>query len=127
MIGRLHHTIIDCPDPSQLATFYSALLGKPITHRSDDFWVVADNGTTSGIGFQRVPDFRAPRWPEPEYPQQIHFDVMVDDLEVAGKAVIAIGATPLAGGDNVFADPVGHPFCLVKRPGWAPEISETSR
>jgi catechol 2,3-dioxygenase-like lactoylglutathione lyase family enzyme len=126
MIGRLHHTIIDCPDPSRLAEFYSALLGKPVTYRSDDFCVVADNATTSGIGFQRVPEFHAPRWPDPAYPQQIHFDVMVDDLASARKAVIAIGATPIADGDNVYADPVGHPFCLVRRPSWAPRMPEAS-
>ena len=122
MIGRLHHTIIDCPDPLRLAAFYSALLGKPITFRSDDFCVVADSATTSGIGFQRVAEFHAPRWPDPAYPQQMHFDVMVDDPVSAGAAVIAIGATALPRGENVYADPVGHPFCLVKRPNWAPEI-----
>src|SRR5690349_23191686 len=25
-------------------------------------------------------------------------------------------------GDGVFADPAGHPFCLVRRPEWAPLI-----
>jgi catechol 2,3-dioxygenase-like lactoylglutathione lyase family enzyme len=24
--------------------------------------------------------------------------------------------------DPVYADPVGHPFCLIPRPGWAPPI-----
>jgi catechol 2,3-dioxygenase-like lactoylglutathione lyase family enzyme len=124
MIGRLHHVIIDCPDPAWLAEFYSALLGKPVTYRSGDFCVVSDDATTSGIGFQKFADFRAPRWPDPEYPQQVHFDVMVNDLAEARTAAIAIGATPLAGGDNVFADPVGHPFCLVRRPGWAGEIPQ---
>ncbi len=31
MIGRLHHLIIDCPDPLALAAFYAELLGQPIT------------------------------------------------------------------------------------------------
>jgi hypothetical protein len=47
MIGRLHHLILDCSDPLALATFYSELLGQPITYRSDDFVVVAQNDTTS--------------------------------------------------------------------------------
>jgi hypothetical protein len=25
-------------------------------------------------------------------------------------------------GDNVYADPAGHPFCLIRRPEWAPPI-----
>jgi hypothetical protein len=35
--------------------------------------------------------------------------------------VLALGATRLDG-EDVFADPVGHPFCLVRRPGWAAPI-----
>jgi len=27
MIGRMHRVVIDCPDPSSLAAFYSTLLG----------------------------------------------------------------------------------------------------
>jgi hypothetical protein len=23
---------------------------------------------------------------------------------------------------GVYADPAGHPFCLIRRPGWAPPI-----
>ena len=56
MIGRMHHLILDCPDPLALAAFYSELLGQPITYRSDDFVVVAENDTTSGLAFQLAPD-----------------------------------------------------------------------
>ena len=48
MIGRLHHLIVDCPDPPALAAFYAELLGQPITYRSDDFAVVSADDTTSG-------------------------------------------------------------------------------
>ncbi|HEY1320120.1 MAG TPA: VOC family protein, partial [Streptosporangiaceae bacterium] len=41
VIGRLHHVIVDCPDPAALAGFYSELLGLPITWQEDDFAVVA--------------------------------------------------------------------------------------
>jgi len=54
MIGRLHHVVIDCPDPTALAAFYSELLGLPVTYRSDDWVVIAQNDTTSGIAFQRA-------------------------------------------------------------------------
>jgi hypothetical protein len=30
MIGRLHHVIVDCPDPGALAEFYALLLGLRI-------------------------------------------------------------------------------------------------
>ena len=120
-IGRLHHVIFDCPDPAALARFYSELLGNPVTYTDDDFAVVAVNDRTSGIAFQRAPDHRAPTWPEPAVPQQIHLDVMVDDQAVAHERVLALGATPLPG-DHVYADPAGHPFCLIPRPHWAPPI-----
>jgi len=48
MIGRLHHLVIDCPDPLALAGFYAELLGQPVTYRSDDFVVVSADDTTSG-------------------------------------------------------------------------------
>jgi catechol 2,3-dioxygenase-like lactoylglutathione lyase family enzyme len=120
MIGRLHHTVLDCPDPSALASFYSELLGLPITYRSEDWVVVAKNDTTSGLAFQLAPDHKPPTWPDPQVPQQIHFDVMVEDEAQAGERVLALGATHLAG--DVYADPAGHPFCLVRRPRWAPPI-----
>ena len=122
-IGRLHHVIVDCPDPYALATFYSRLLGDPITYADDDFVVVARNDRTSGLAFQRAPGGRPPTWPDPAVPQQIHLDVMVDDLDAADRAVQAAGARLLDADGHVFADPAGHPFCLIPRPGWAPPIS----
>lgn len=122
MIGRLHHVVVDCPDPHALARFYSAVLGLPITYDSVDWVVVARNSTTSGLAFQRAADHQPPQWPDPDYPQQFHVDVMVDDVATAAPQVIALGASPLAG--DVYADPAGHPFCLVPRPGWADPIGE---
>ena len=125
MIGRLHHLIVDCQDPAALAAFYSELLGQPVTYSSDDFVVVAASDRSSGLGFQLAPDHRPPTWPDGTIPQQMHLDVMVDDVVVAAERVLAIGARKLgtAGGQvQVFADPAGHPFCLIPRPGWAPPI-----
>src|SRR5262245_8713159 len=121
-IGRLHHVIVDCPDPLALATFYSELLGTPITYSDADFVVVSADNRTSGLAFQRSPDHRAPTWPAPGIPQQIHLDVMVDDRRTAHARVLALGATPLPG-DHVYADPAGHPFCLIPRPHWAPPVT----
>ena len=120
MIGRLHHVVIDCPDPRALAAFYSELLGLPITYDSDDWVVIATNDTSSGIAFQLAPDHIPPRWPDPSWPQQFHLDVMVDDLEDARPRVLELGARSIAG--SIFADPAGHPFCLIPRPAWAAPI-----
>jgi hypothetical protein len=120
-IGRLHHVILDCPEPLRLAIFYSRLLGCPITYSDDDFVVVSASDQTSGLAFQRSPDQVPATWPDPAIPQQIHLDVMVEDVQASYPAVLALGATKLAG-DDVFADPAGHPFCLIKRATWAPPI-----
>jgi catechol 2,3-dioxygenase-like lactoylglutathione lyase family enzyme len=123
MIGRRHHVVIDCPDPAGLAAFYSPLLGLPVTYESEDWVVIAQDDTTSGFAFQLAPNHQPPRWPDPGRPQQFHLDVMVDDLAVADQQVLALGAVRLQHGDHVYADPAGHPFCLVPRPGWAPPVS----
>lgn len=118
MIGRLHHVVLDCPDPQALAAFYSELLGHPITHSTPDFAVVAPGETASGLAFQRAADHVAPTWPDRRIPQQLHLDVMVEDVSLATPKVLALGATMLTG-EGVFADPAGHPFCLIRRPRWA--------
>jgi len=124
MIGRLHHVVLDCPDPAALAAFYAELLGQPINYRSEDWVVVAADDRSSGLAFQRATDHRPPTWPNTGVPQQLHLDVMVDDVAAAGRRVRALGATELDGSHTyaVYADPAGHPFCLVPRPGWAPPI-----
>lgn len=123
MIGRLHHVVIDARDPAALAGFYSRLLGLPVTYTSADWVVVAANDTTSGIAFQLAPDHIAPGWPDPGVPQQFHLDVMVDDIQAATSQVLSCGARCLHG--TVFADPAGHPFCLVPRPSWAQPVHPT--
>ena len=128
MIGRLHHTIVDCPDPLLLASFWSEVLGTPISFHSDDFVVVAAGHEHSGLAFQRAPDHQPPVWGDPARPQQLHLDVMVDDVVDAHSRVLALGArrltpaAPATGAGDVYADPAGHPFCLVPRPTWAPPI-----
>ena len=125
VIGRLHHLIVDCSDPRGLAAFWSAVLGQPVTFAEDDFVVVARDTTTSGMAFQLAPDHVPPSWPDPELPQQMHLDVMVDDLDAAESAVLELGARRLTepgAVSRVFADPAGHPFCLIPRPSWAEPV-----
>jgi hypothetical protein len=47
----------------------------------------------------------------------LHLDIQVDDVETAERALLALGALrlpgELEGQYRVFADPAGHPFCLV--------------
>ncbi len=123
MIGRMHHVVVDCPDPAAVAGFYSALLGLPVTYRDDDWVVVAASDMSSGLAFQRAPGNLPPTWPDPAVPQQVHLDIMVEDVAAAGARVLTLGAVKLDG-ENVYADPAGHPFCLIRRPRWAPPIPD---
>ena len=121
MIGRLHHVIVDCPDPESHADFWSAVLGKPVTYRTPDFCVVSADDRTSGLAFQRAEGHVAPTWPDPTVPQQVHLDVMVDDLTAGGAEVLRLGAHRLDD-SGVYADPAGHPFCLIPLPSWVDPV-----
>jgi hypothetical protein len=52
----------------------------------------------------------------------MHLDVMVEDVADATVQVLRLGAVELR--EGVFADPAGHPFCLIPRPRWAEPIRD---
>ncbi|NES30385.1 VOC family protein [Micromonospora terminaliae] len=124
MIAGLQCVVLDCSHPAELAEFYQALLGGAVNQR-DRRWALSDDWatlhTSSGLvlAFQRAVDYQPPRWPDPTRPQQFHLDFGVADLDRAQEQVLALGATVLddrAGGQvwRIYADPAGHPFCLVR-------------
>ncbi len=108
---------LDCPDPVALAGFYRAVLEWDEPEVAEDgHWVtLANPAGGAGIAFQRVPDYRPPSWPSAQNPQQLHLDLDVTDLEAAHERVLGLGAKLLDDAPKtfrVYADPVGHPFCL---------------
>lgn len=116
MIGRLHSTVIDCPDPRALAAFYCELLGMHVVKSEEDWVTIRNDSDAPAIAFQQALGLHEPRWPDESRPQQFHLDVQVDDIDRAEERVLALGATRLPGGGDdfrVYADPAGHPFCLV--------------
>ncbi len=114
-IARYPSFVIDCPDPAAMAAFYAALLGWESDVR-DDWANVRPADGSNCISFQQVKDYMPPQWPDQRVPQQMHLDVIVDDLDAAEPAVLALGATKheYQPGTTfrVFLDPAGHPFCL---------------
>ena len=107
---------LDVPDGKAIAPFYSKLLGLPITYEGAEGAAIGDQNTFM-IMFQNVEDYQSPQWPDPAFPQQFHLDIGVDDVDEAEKKVLALGAKLLQGGSGargfrVYADPVGHTFCL---------------
>lgn len=118
MIGRLAAIVIDCPEPRVLAEFYEALLGAERVEDKEEWVTLAVDGGCPTFSLQRTESFRAPDWISGEPPQQLHLDVLVDDLDDAERRVVDLGGTLLNGSDKpigfrVYADPVGHPFCLL--------------
>jgi hypothetical protein len=103
---------------------YQGLLGgevnKPDRRWSrDDGWATLHSDSGPILCFQRVADHRPPRWTDPAQPQQFHLDLGVPDLDRAHDQVLALGATPLDAGAprrgwRIYADPAGHPFCLLR-------------
>jgi predicted enzyme related to lactoylglutathione lyase len=112
-IARFPSFVIDCPDPPALADFYGELLGWTVKASPDWAEIRGDGGC---ISFQQVTDYRPPAWPNQDVPQQMHLDVIVDDLDAAETSVVALGATKHqhqpGTSFRVFLDPAGHPFCL---------------
>lgn len=112
--------MLDCADAAALAAFWAAMLGRSIAYREDG-WVTLSCGKDGHhLSFQQVEDYRSPRWPGQDMPQQMHLDVLVVDLATAEAQVRALGAIPLSevldpGPKEwrIYADPAGHPFCLV--------------
>jgi len=113
-IARFPSIVIDCPDPGALAKFYGALLDWKVDVSSDWAEFRADYGQC--ISFQQVEAYTPPAWPNQEVPQQMHLDVIVDDLDAGEAAVLGLGATrhdhQPGTTFRVFLDPPGHPFCL---------------
>jgi predicted enzyme related to lactoylglutathione lyase len=120
---RLTDVIIDCPDALELAAFYAAVTGLPVKEGSTEHWAGIRLGEIE-LAFTPVEDYRAPQWPDSEHPKQYHLDFEVDDIEAEQGRIVSLGATLMFDhtdadgyGFRVYADPVGHPFCLCRNQG----------
>jgi catechol 2,3-dioxygenase-like lactoylglutathione lyase family enzyme len=117
--GRLSGVALECRDPAALADFYRRLTGWSVVYAHPDWYSIGESEESAfHLSFQRAPGHVPPTWPDPASSMQLHLHFRVDDLEVAEEAVLAMGGTKLDHGSrpessSVFADPAGHPFCLV--------------
>ena len=77
VVARL---VVDCVDPDALATFYQGFLG--VDERLEDSPVVVvinlDDPEIPNLAFQRA-EFLPARWPDPDYPAQLHVDYRFSD------------------------------------------------
>ncbi len=112
---KLDSIAVDCPDPVSLSAFYAEVFG--VENRGDFFYLP---GGLIEIWFQQVEDYQAPTWPTQERGQQVHFDIVVGDIEAAVQQAVQLGATLTERRDGfhypILLDPVGHPFCFIAGP-----------
>ncbi|BCL14847.1 glyoxalase [Micromonospora sagamiensis] len=110
---------LDSSDPVAHAAFYHRVLGWEITHSQAEYSMISSSGVS--VGFGLVEGYRPPRWPDANSDKRYHLDLYVDDLAIAEKEFVAMGASKPAfqpGGERwvVLIDPVGQPFCICRRP-----------
>lgn len=118
----LTQLVFECDDPRRSALFWQRVLNlEPAVGESD--WLTLEWEPVGRFSFHRVKGYRPPAWPGDGGQQQVHFDLLVDNLEAASQAVIEAGGAPLTDtldpgpkAWRIFADPAGHPFCLVSVP-----------
>jgi hypothetical protein len=118
---RINHQVVvfDAADLESESSFWAGVLAGTVDAEDDWHMVMVDGAPR--VGVQLAPDHVAPDWPGGEPKQQIHLDLWVEDFAPAHERVMSLGATvlkeaePSDGADNfqVYADPAGHPFCLV--------------
>ena len=121
-VARWAGVAIDCHDADLLADFYAALLGWEVTDRSDGWAQLRDPAGGVGLNVQAEPNYVAPTWPEREgeSQKQLHFEILVADIDAAVAFVLTAGGTEAAWQPpdrdrdrlRVMLDPAGHPFCL---------------
>lgn len=110
---RLGAVSFDCADPAVLAGFWAELLGGEVIVTREDIGVVKLDHLL--LTAMRVDDYVAPTWPVGH--KQAHIDLAVDDLAVAERRAISLGAVradtqPDPESHTVMLDPAGHPFCV---------------
>ncbi|MEA2826703.1 MAG: hypothetical protein QOG43_1142 [Actinomycetota bacterium] len=112
-VGHLDEVVVDCLDPTALATFWGEVLGSEVVVRRPDWVYVHDPSSGVRIAFQQVPEPKQGK-------NRLHLDVEVADIAAAIPRCVALGATVVgevqqdeAGRFQVMLDPEGHEFCLV--------------
>jgi catechol 2,3-dioxygenase-like lactoylglutathione lyase family enzyme len=130
---ELMHTALDTTDARGLADFYRRLLGLQYrpgdeppsggTPDDADWLVLLDDDGNRKLAFQQVSTLPRSTWPSQDVPMQMHVDFAVptvEDLQRHRRRAEDLGAKVLLDRTDddgeplyVFADPAGHPFCLL--------------
>lgn len=117
---------VDCADPIALATFWSAVLGRPVNPGADAGNAAVDaTDPASGprLAFHRVPESKTVK-------NRLHLDLRTDEFQAESKRLIGLGAAPIREIEKpnarwtTFTDPEGNEFDLVAAQPAVPGPSE---
>ena len=114
-----HVVVFDAADLAEESAFWAGMLGGRV-FVDEAFHSVIDSDGRWVVGVQLAPDHIPPDWPDGNA-QQVHLDLHIDDPVEAHARALSLGARLLqaaddlttAEGHQVYADPAGHPFCLI--------------
>jgi predicted enzyme related to lactoylglutathione lyase len=102
--------IIDCADPSSLASFWADLLGRPIAGSNGPYVWLKYSAHAPGVGFQKVSRPKTGK-------NRVHLDLYASDVAAAKRRIEALGGRRVdgfeSGGFLVMADPEGNEFCVL--------------
>ena len=112
-VGTLHAIVLDVNDLESCTGFWSKILGKEISFKTDKYCRIGGGDDTPSLLLQKVPE-------QHEQKNRAHIDLDVTDLEAAVQRVVGLGGTKIDKISEygltwvVMADPDGNEFCLVQ-------------
>ena len=112
-VGTLRAIVLDVNDMESCAGFWSEILGKKISFKTDKYCRIGGDDDIPSLLLQKVPE-------QHEHKNRAHIDLDVTDLETAVQRAVGLGGTKLDEISEygitwaVMADPDGNEFCLVK-------------
>ena len=112
-VGTLYAIVLDVNDLERCAGFWSAVLGKQTSFKTDKYCRIGTGDDKPSLLLQKVPERH-------EHKNRAHIDLDVTDLEAAVGRVVDLGGTRLEEISEygirwaVMADPDGNEFCLVQ-------------
>jgi Glyoxalase-like domain len=124
MTARIGNITFDCDDVLKMATFWSAVLGRPLDKGSSE--VFASIGGADGA--RQEPAWYFNKVPEPKRAKnRVHLDLVSPDPSAIDELVrlgaTAIGNHEVPGGNHrwtLMQDPEGNEFCIAAKSftGW---------
>jgi predicted enzyme related to lactoylglutathione lyase len=110
---RLYNVTFDAADPVALATFWSAVLERPVSEGANEFFATIERTATDpALLFLRVPERKRAK-------NRMHLDLDSDDLAHARGQLEELGASFLHEKNEfglrwmTFQDPEGNEFCVA--------------